>query len=92
MSAVYVSRGDGDTMEVRVGKATIVITELRIRPMSNFTTPHEVLGRGGSRLALTSEQMIELVAQYILFAVSESVHVTRKQVGYNFDCQIKEGV
>lgn len=94
MSSVYVSRGkDGTaTLDVRIGDAMIVIAELRVRPMSNTRTPHQLMGRGGSSIALTDEQFVTLVAEYLRFALLDPVDVKHNYVGWSFACKFDSKV
>lgn len=65
----------------------IEFTELRIRPMANLRTPHELLGCGRARIALTDEELVVVVAEYLRFVIHENVNVERKQIGWNFSCK-----
>lgn len=86
---VFMSRtkDDGDALEVSLGGARILITELRIRPMSNWKTPHQILGRGGASIALTDRQLIEVVAEYLRYRLSDSVVHEQSQVTFKFSCR-----
>lgn len=82
-----VSHGENGDLVVALNDAKIIISELRIRPMSNFRTPHEVLGKGGASLALTDDLLVKLIADYLRFSLKESVNVESKQVGWHFKCE-----
>ena len=85
---LFVSRGE-NCLEVSLRGVVMPINELRIRPMSNFSTPHELLGRGGTRMSLTNKQLMEVVAEYMRYSISESTEVEHKQVGYDFHCSVR---
>jgi hypothetical protein len=86
------SAGDGNLLVVHVGAVSLPITELRIRPLSNFATPHEIFGRGGARLAVTDRQLVEITAEYLRFRLSEPIKVERSQVGFSFSLENRSRV
>lgn len=71
--------GDG-RFEVRVGPATIVITELRIVPTEDTDRPHAMYGRGRSVLMLTDEQLIDVVRDWFKLTMNARVSVDTSQV------------
>lgn len=83
---IYITPDD-DGFEVHLGPAAIKFTDLHVRSRSNWATPHELVGLGGSTLALTDAQMVELLAEYIRFRHSGPLAVDREQVGWAFSCK-----
>jgi hypothetical protein len=83
---VCVSRGDGDCLEVRVDETCIVISELRIRPSSNWVKPYQLLGKGQASIMLTNEQVLKVVAEYFRYTLGEAVTYEQAGVGFKFDC------
>lgn len=81
---LYMHREKGDGLVVNCGKATMSITELRVRPMSNFVTPYELLGRGGARIALTPRQFLEALSEYARYTLQDPIAFIAGQVGYSF--------
>lgn len=86
---IFMYPGKGAELTVNCGKATMTITELRIRPMSNFVTPYEMLGRGGARIALTPRQFAEALSEYARYTLQDPINFIGGQAGYSF--QIKKG-
>lgn len=75
---------DDETLKVSLNGAVMQITELRVRPMNNFATPYELLGRGGARLALTPENLATAMAEYLRYTTPSPLSVEVTQVGYYF--------
>jgi hypothetical protein len=88
---VFVSRGEGDELQLSLNGATMSISELRVRPMSNWKTPHQLLAKGGASIALTDAQLMQVVGEYLRYRINESCSHSQKQVGYEFTCTVKRG-
>jgi len=83
---VHVRRCD-DGLAVHVGAGKIICTELRVKAISHFVTPHEVLGRGGASLALTDTQLLRLVAEWLRYNVQGVAKYEQQQAGWSFHCE-----
>lgn len=81
---------DDDTFIVSVGACSIEISELRVRPMSNKITPHQVLGKGKSVIALTDRQLCELVAEYLRYRLGGNLKYSQEDVSFSFSCEHRE--
>lgn len=86
-----VSRGEDDrTLSVSVGDASIRIQGLRVAPMSNFRTPHQLVGVGDARIALTDLQLVQLLAEWLSFVLhDDAVHVIDDSTKLKFEVQVK---
>jgi hypothetical protein len=81
MSMIHVHR-DGENLTVSKDGCTIVITELRIKPMSNWKTPHQILGRGGCCIALTDHELVQLCSEYLRYTTSEAIEFVSASVDF----------
>jgi len=56
-----------DGITVSLGQHQMVIDRLDIGPASNWKCPHELRGRGGAQMKLTSEQAARVTAEYMRY-------------------------
>lgn len=79
-----------DTLRVHIGYSEVRISGLRIAPMSSFVTPHQLIGIGNARIALTDLQLVELLAEWLRFVLhDDAVHVQSEDTKLKFECWVK---
>jgi len=93
MEKVYLTYGE-DGFDFRLRGASIKFDDLRVGGNANWKFPHCVYGKGGALIALTDQNLLELMSEYLRYTLCRNeeteVSLTRKSVGYHFSCGIEK--
>lgn len=82
--------GDEGTLVVSRNGCEMQLSELRVRSMANWQTPHQLLGKGGSSMALTDVELMQVVAEYLRYSICEPTKHEQSQVTFSFSCEVRK--